>query len=193
MTVAHRAMHRPCASGENRLVLPSMSREGAPPGDQCPAMETTLDTMTSSLYVSSMAPEHQERDSASDIVRRRAASRDLTPGLTVLVGSEASLIALNPDASASGWHLAWALSPLVGLGLLVWAQIRMLGRSDERERAQELSAMAIGFGVVMVALAVVGVLQAAGVGHVRQQLLITTGLGIGAWVIASLLLKRRAS
>lgn len=156
-------------------------------------METTLDVLTRSLYVAGMASEHHERESVSDIVRRRAASRDLLPGLTVLIVSEASLIAVSPDASASGWHLAWALSPLVGIGLLVWAQIRMLGRSDERERAQELSAMAIGFGVVMVALAVVGVLQSAGIGQVRQQLLITTGLGIAAWLVASLLLKRRAS
>jgi hypothetical protein len=137
-----------------------------------------------------MAPERQ---SVSDIARRRAASRDLLPGLAVLIVSQASLIAASPDASVSGWHLAWALSPLAGIALLVWAQIRMLGRSDERERIQELSAMAIGFGVLMGALAVVGVLQSAGIGHVRQQVLVTTGLGIAAWVIASLLLKRRAA
>lgn len=140
-----------------------------------------------------MASEQDERDSVSDIARRGAASRDLLPGLAVLVVSQLSLIALSPDASASGWHLAWALSPLVGIGLLVWAQVRMLGRSDERERAFELSSMAIGFGVVIVALAGVGVLQAAGIGDIRQQVQITTVLGIGAWVVASLLLKRRAS
>jgi hypothetical protein len=126
-------------------------------------------------------------------VRRRAASRDLLPGLAVLIFSEASLIAQSPDASASVWHLAWALSPLVGIGLLVRAQMRILRRSDERERAQDLAAMAIGFGVVMGSLAVVGVLQAAGIGGVRQQLQITTGLGIAAWVCGSMLLKRRAS
>ncbi len=134
-----------------------------------------------------------ERRSVSDIARRRAASRDLLPGLTLLIVSQASLIAVTPDASVGAWHLAWALSPLVGIALLVWAQLRMLGRSDERERLQELSAMSIGFGVLMVALAVVGVLQSAGIGHVRQQVLVTTGLGIAAWVVASLLLKRRSS
>lgn len=148
--------------------------------------------MTRTYYILGMAAEHHERESVSDAMRRRAASRDLLPGLAVLIVSEASLIAVSPHASASGWHLAWVLSPLVGIGLLVWAQVRMLVRFDERERAQELSAMAIGFGVVMVALAVVGVLQAAGLGQVRQQLSITTGLGIAAWVIASMLLKRRA-
>ena len=140
-----------------------------------------------------MTSQHRERESISDRVRRRAASRDLLPGLAVLIFSEASLIAQSPDASASVWHLAWALSPLVGIGLLVRAQMRILRRSDERERAQDLAAMAIGFGVVMGSLAVVGVLQAAGIGGVRQQLQITTGLGIAAWVCGSVLLKRRAS
>jgi hypothetical protein len=140
-----------------------------------------------------MKSQHRERESISDRVRRRAASRDLLPGLAVLIFSEASLIAQSPDASASVWHLAWALSPLVGIGLLVRAQMRILRRSDERERAQDLAAMAIGFGVVMGSLAVVGVLQAAGIGGVRQQLQITTGLGIAAWVCGSMLLKRRAS
>ncbi len=110
----------------------------------------------------------------------------------MLVISQMSLIALDPDASAGPLHLAWALSPLVGIGLLVWAQVRILGRSDERERADELSAMAIGFGVVITALAAAGVLQAAGIGDARQQLQITTGLGIAAWIVASLLRKRRA-
>ena len=140
-----------------------------------------------------MTSQYRERESISDRVRRRAASRDLLPGLAVLILSEASLIAQSPDASASVWHLAWALSPLVGIGLLVPAQMRIFRRSDERERAQDLAAMAIGFGVVMGSLAVVGVLQAAGIGGVRQQLQITTGLGIAAWVCGSMLLKRRAS
>ncbi len=111
----------------------------------------------------------------------------------MLVVSQMSLIALDPDASAGGWRLAWALSPLVGIGLILWAQLRILRRSDERERAVELSALAIGFGVVITALAAVGVLQAAEIGDIRQQAQITTFLGIAAWVLASLLLKRRVS
>lgn len=140
-----------------------------------------------------MASERAQRQSSSDIARRRAASGDLVPGLAVLIVSQASLTAASPDASASAWHLLWALSPLVGIGLLVWAQIRILRRSDERERAVELSAMAIGFGVVVTALAVVGVLQAAEIGGARQQLQVTTGLGIAAWVVALVALERRMS
>ena len=140
-----------------------------------------------------MASPHRERKSASDIARHRSASRDLVAGLAVLIISQMSLLAMDPDASAGPLHLAWVLSPLVGIGLLVWAQVRILGRCDERERVDELSAMAIGFAVVITALAAVGVLQAAGIGDARQQLQMTTGLGIAAWIVASLLRKRRAS
>jgi hypothetical protein len=111
----------------------------------------------------------------------------------VLIVSQASLIALDPNGSAGAWELAWALSPLVGIGLLVWAQVRILSRADERERADELCAMSIGFGIVITALAVVGVLQAAGVGDLRQHVQITTGLGVVSWIVASLALKSRAS
>ena len=140
-----------------------------------------------------MTPMNDHRHSSNELARRRAASRDLAPGMVVLVVSQCSLIASDPDASAGGWQLLWALSPLIGIALLTSAQVRMLGRSDERERAIELSAMAIAFGVVITALATLGVLQAAKIGDIRQQLQITTVLGIAAWVVASALLKHRAS
>ena len=148
---------------------------------------------TRTLYSLGMTPRDATRFSRNEIARRRAASRDLAPGLGVLVVSQMSLIASDPDASVGGWQLAWALSPLVGIGLILWAQLRILSRSDERERAVELSALSIGFGVVITALAALGVLQAAEIGDIRQQLQITTFLGIAAWVLASLLLKRRVS
>jgi len=131
--------------------------------------------------------------SSGDLARRRAASRDLAPGMVVLVVSQMSLIAAGPDASDGGWQLAWALSPLVGIGLLVWAQLRMLGRSDERERTLELYAMAIAFGVVITALAALGTVQAAGIGDIRQLLQVMTVLGIATWVGASVVLRRRVS
>lgn len=68
----------------------------------------------------------------------------------------------------------------------------MLRRSDERERVVELSAMAVGFGVVLTALAALGVLPGAEIGDIGQQTQITTFLGVGSWVLALLLLRRRA-
>jgi hypothetical protein len=56
-----------------------------------------------------------------------------------------------------------------------------------------MTAMAIGFGVVITALAAVGVLQGAELGDSRQQIQVTTALGIVAWVLASLTIRRRAA
>lgn len=123
-----------------------------------------------------------ERDSRSDVTRRRAATRDLIPGLAALVIAEGSLIVADPDATSSGWHMLWALSPLVGIALLAWGQLRVLRRSDEWERLKQLTAMSIGFGVLAVLLAVVGVLQAASIGDVARLVQVTFFVGIAAWV-----------
>ncbi len=108
--------------------------------------------------------DRAERKSASDVARERAASRDLLPGLVLLLLTEGTLLVADPDAGSSPGHLAWALSPLLAIGLLAWGQVRVLQRADERERLQHLTAMAVGFGVVIVTLAAVGVLQAADLG-----------------------------
>jgi hypothetical protein len=131
-----------------------------------------------------MSPTTPERESRSDVTRKRAAMRDLIPGLVALVVAEATLIAADPDATSSGWHLVWSLSPLIGIGMLAWGQVRILRRSDEWERLGQLSAMSIGFGVFAVLLAGVGVLQAAGIGDVVQLMQITFFAGIAAWVAA---------
>lgn len=140
-----------------------------------------------------MSQSPAERKSVSDVARERAATRDLIPGLVVLVVTQGTLIALDPDTTSSAWHLAWALSPLIGIGLLVWGQVRILRRSDERERLAQLAAMAFGFGVFAVSLAVVGVLQGADLGNPIQQTQITFAVGIVAWVAALEVDRRRTS
>lgn len=132
-----------------------------------------------------------ERKSTSDVTRARSASRDLVPAVLVLVASQASLLIADPDARSSTWHLLWALTPLAGIALLAWAQLRAFQRADEWERLQQLRAMAVGFGVLVVLLAGVGVLQSAELGDVRQQVQVTLGAGILSWVAALEIPKRR--
>jgi hypothetical protein len=134
-----------------------------------------------------------ERKSSSDVARERAAWHDLLPGLVALLVTEGSLVIADPDASSSGWHLAWSLSPLVAIALLAWGQFRVLRRADERERLQQLTAMAVGFGVFSVLLAVAGVLQAADVGDAQQQMQVTFIVGIVSWVAALEIPRRRTS
>lgn len=134
-----------------------------------------------------------ERQSLSDVARTRAAVRDLLPGLAALLVTQGSLLVADPDASSSGWHLVWALSPLIGIGLLMWGQLRILRRSDERERREQLTAMSVGFGVFAVLLATVGVLQGAGIGDAVQQTQVTFIVGMLAWVAALVILWRPRS
>ena len=126
----------------------------------------------------------REPDSLSDLTRRRAAFRDLLPGLVALLVTEGSLLVADPDATSSGWHLAWSLSPLLAIALLAWGQVQILRRSDEMERLKQLTAMSFGFGVFAVLLATAGVLQGADIGNAAQQTQITFIAGIVAWVAA---------
>ena len=70
--------------------------------------------------------------------------------------------------------------------------MRSLRRADEYQRMLQLEAMAIGFGVVIVVAMVGGLLDGAGVGDARQALQITFIAGILSWVVALVVLMRRA-
>lgn len=134
-----------------------------------------------------------ERKSASDVARERAARRDLIPGLAALLITQGTLVIADPEATSSGWHLAWSLSPLLAIATLAWGQIRVLRRADERERLQQLTAMAIGFGTFSVLLAGAGVLQSADIGDAVQQTQVIFIAGIVAWVAALGAPGRRSS
>lgn len=140
-----------------------------------------------------MARISTERKSASDVARERAALRDLAPGLAALLITQGTLLIADPEATSSGWHLAWSLSPLVAIAMLAWGQIRVLRRADERERLQQLSAMAIGFGVFAVLLAGAAVLQSADIGDAVQQTQVIFIAGIVAWITAMGVPMRRSS
>lgn len=139
-----------------------------------------------------MPPIQKERKSASDVIRERAAFRELAPGLVALLITEGTLLIADPEATSSGWHLAWSLSPLLAIAMLAWGQTRVLRRADERERLQQLTAMAIGFGVFAVLLAAAGVLQSADIGNAVQQTQVVFIAGIVTWVAALGILARRS-
>jgi len=107
--------------------------------------------------------------------------------------TQGSLIIVDPDANSSAWHRLWSLSPIGAIAILAWGQIRVVRRSDERERLVQLSAMAIAFAVLIVALAIIGVLQGADIGDPRQQTQLTFIAGVCAWVGALAILQRRSS
>jgi hypothetical protein len=66
------------------------------------------------------------------------------------------------------WKLLRSLLNLAPALWIVRAVVRGLRRADEYQRRRLLEAMAIGFGVMMMAIFTVGLLHAAGVGDPTQ-------------------------
>jgi hypothetical protein len=106
---------------------------------------------------------------------------DWLPALIALV--VLSLIQeLGLFGSDGTWKLFWSLLNLAPALWVVRAVVRGLRRADEFQRRRQLEAMAIGFGVMMMAIFTVGLLQAAGVGDLRQLVQVSFGGSTLVWV-----------
>jgi hypothetical protein len=128
-----------------------------------------------------MTQSGEERDSRSDRVSSRAMILDWLPALIALV--VLSLIQeLGLFGSDGTWKLFWSLLNLAPALWVVRAVVRGLRRADEFQRRRQLEAMAIGFGVMMMAIFTVGLLQAAGVGDLRQLVQVSFGGSTLVWV-----------
>jgi hypothetical protein len=132
------------------------------------------------------------RPSSSDIARLRATVRDVLPGVIGIVALQGSLVIVNPDGRASGWLLAWSLSPIVPALWLVFAQVRDFRRADELQRIFQLQAMAVAFAVTIVLALLGGLLDAARVGSARQSLQLVFIVGVLTWIAAMAILPRRS-
>jgi hypothetical protein len=134
-----------------------------------------------SLYIRHMTQSREGRDSRSDKVSGRAMILDWLPALIALM--VLSLIQeLGLFGSDGTWKLFWSLLNLAPALWVVRAVVRGLRRADEFQRRRQLEAMAIGFGVMMMAIFTVGLLQAAGVGDLRQLVQISFGGSTLIWV-----------
>lgn len=133
-----------------------------------------------------------EPRSDSDLLRERAAWRDAGPATALLVVTQGSLIWLDPDRPTTALGVGWALSPLIAVAWLAWNQLRTLRRADEFQRVVHLEAVAIAFGALIVLLAGVGVLHAAGIGDITQQTQVLFGAGVLVWVAALAILSGRS-
>ncbi|MFG3309514.1 hypothetical protein [Streptomyces wuyuanensis] len=132
-----------------------------------------------------MEKSPENRQSQSDRVRTRAWFLDWLPALVAL--ALLSLIAeLGLFGSAGSWKLFWSLLNLAPGLWIVRAVIRSLRRADEYQRRCQLEALAIGFGVLIMAIYAVGLLQAAGVGDLRQLVQISFIGSILIWIAALL-------
>ncbi|WP_405532973.1 hypothetical protein OG592_37280 [Streptomyces avidinii] len=134
-----------------------------------------------------MGKSSENRQSRSDTVRTRAWFLDWLPAVIAL-GLLSVISELGLFGSADSAKLFWSLLNLVPGLWIVGAVIRSLRRADEYQRRCQLEALAIGFGVLIMAIYTVGLLQAAGVGDLRQLVQISFLASILVW-IAALLFK----
>lgn len=141
------------------------------------------------LYVLRMK-RSLERVSRSDEIRSRAEIRDWLPAAAgiVLLSGISELGAFGSDGS---WKLFWSLLNLAPVLWIVRAVVRSLSRADEYQRVAQLEAMAIGFGTLMLAIFTVGLLQAGGVGDLRQLVQISFVASTLIWIAALLFKTQR--
>lgn len=133
-----------------------------------------------------------EHKSSSDVARENAAWRDAVPAIGLLILTQGSLIWFDPSRPSTPAGIVWALSPLVAVAWLVSGQVRAVRRADEFQRTQQLEALSIGFAVVVVLLAGVGLLHAAEIGDLAQQTQIVLLSGILAWALALAVISARS-
>ncbi|WP_328740964.1 hypothetical protein OHA91_38245 [Streptomyces erythrochromogenes] len=129
----------------------------------------------------------ENRQSRSDTARTRAWFLDWLPAVIAL-GLLSLIAEFGLFGSADSWKLFWSLLNLAPGLWIVRAVVRSLRRADEYQRRGQLEALAIGFGVLLMSIFAVGLLQTAGVGDLRQLVQISFLGSILIW-IAALLFK----
>jgi hypothetical protein len=128
-----------------------------------------------------MPRTRDQRESHSDAIRARATFVDWMPAAVALV--VISLIQeLGLFGSDDSGKLFWSLINLAPALWIVRAVVRGLQRADEYQRRHQLEAMAMGFGVMMMSIFTVGLLQAADIGDPRPQVQISFIGSMLVWV-----------
>lgn len=104
-----------------------------------------------------MNRSEDKREGRSEMVRARAMILDWLPALiaVVLLGV---IQELELFGSGDTWKLFWSLINLAPALWIVRAVVRALQRADEYQRRQ-LEAMAIGFGMLWMAIFTVGLVS----------------------------------
>jgi len=125
----------------------------------------------------------EKRASQSDKIRSRAQLWDWLPAIAGLV--MLSVISeLGAFGSDDSLKLFWSLLNLAPGLWIVRAVVRSLRRADEYQRVAQLEALAIGFGTLIMAIYTTGLLQAGGVGHLRQMVQISFIASMLIWIAA---------
>jgi len=124
--------------------------------------------------------KNAERSRLDQQVRRAV----LIDGLPVILLGGVAL-ALGSSKPSGGQESLWlGVSVLFTLSV-AWALVRSFRRADEYQRTIQLESMAVAFGAVMVALQIAGLLDAVGIGELRQYFQLIVVGGIALWLLVT--------
>jgi hypothetical protein len=114
--------------------------------------------------------------------RDRAARRAvLVEGIPLFVLGFLSLSLGSRPATTTASRALWmSVSALFVLAVVV-VLFRVFRRADEYQRKVQLESMAVGFGAVLVALQVAGMLAASGIGNLRESFQLIVIVGVLVW------------
>lgn len=148
-------------------------------------MESNVDIMERMLYRRVMSSE-------TELERRQRAAylRDFVPsivGYAVVLAVGLSLVGDDVDSTGE-WILV--MLPVIPALWAVRAVVRHLRRVDEYQRLVQLEAMAVGFGVAMVAAITIGFVGVAGTASVAAGWIVYSA-GMVAWAITATFRSRR--
>jgi hypothetical protein len=99
---------------------------------------------------------------------------------TALLGLAALALGSQPATTATGRALWLSVTTLFVLAVVL-VVYRAFRRGDEYQRKVQLESMAVGFGAVLVALQVAGLLAASGIGDLQQSFQLIVIGGILVW------------
>jgi len=124
-------------------------------------------------------------ETRQDNVTRAARRAALVEGLPVItLGGLALALGSNPDQTDA--QKAWWLGASAAFALAVaWVLFRAFRRADEYQRKIQLESMAVAFAVVLIALEVASLLDAVGIGQLRQYVQIIFIGGVATWLIVA--------
>ena len=117
-----------------------------------------------------------------DRAARRALLIEGTP--VTALGLGALMLGSRPATTATEQALWVSVSALFVVAVVV-VVCRAFRRADEYQRKIQLESMAVGFGAVLVALQIAGLLAASGIGDLRQSFQLSILGGILVWQSAA--------
>jgi cytochrome bd-type quinol oxidase subunit 2 len=139
--------------------------------------------MSRTLYLDIMMTRTQDDEqSRLDRAARRAV---LVEGLPVVALGAVALALGSAPADTGRGDAGWAAVSMAFVLAVAWVLVRAFRRADEYQRKIQLESMAVAFAAVLVALQGAMLLDAVGVGNLRQSAQLVVIGGVLLWLLVA--------